>query len=123
MAPRTLKERGLRLRTRDDALKAMAEFYLEKPIMPCFTSTEYKSQMMLSMIQQWHVDGVILHLNRGCEGVTQGVLENRLALLQAGIPVMAYEGNMGDKRECNEAEVLDRLDAFMESLGLTRLQD
>lgn len=122
VAPRTLEERGLKLRTRDDALKAMAEFYLEKPIMPCFTSTEYKSQMMLSMVKQWHVDGVILHLNRGCEGVTQGVLENRLFLLNAGVPVMTYEGNMGDKRECNEAEVLDRLESFMESLGLSKLE-
>lgn len=41
--------------------------------------------------------------------------------LEAGIPVMSYEGNMGNKRELNEAQVLYRIDSFMESLGLRKL--
>ena len=62
-----------------------------------------------------------MHLNRGCEGLGQYQLEMRQAMLDAGVPVLAYEGNMADKRELDEAQVVDRMEAFMESLGLKRL--
>ncbi|MFQ5826535.1 MAG: 2-hydroxyacyl-CoA dehydratase, partial [Dehalococcoidia bacterium] len=65
----------------------------------------------------------IIHLNRGCEGLAMGQMENRLALLREGVPVMAYEGNMSDSREFEQAQVLDSIDAFMESLGLHKLED
>jgi len=59
-----------------------------------------------------------LHYNRGCEGLTLGVAENRMALADAGIPVTSYEGNMGDEREFDLANTKDRIDSFMESMGL-----
>jgi benzoyl-CoA reductase subunit B len=49
-----------------------------------------------------------------------GIAENRLGLIEAGYPVMAFEGNMGDEREFDEARVKDRFDAFMETLGIRR---
>ena len=33
---------------------------------------------------------------------------------------MAYEGNMSDSQEFEQAQVLDTVDAFMESLGLKK---
>ena len=60
----------------------------------------------------------MLHYNRGCEGLTIGIAENRLALLDAGYPVMTFEGNMGDEREFDEARTMARIDTFMERLGL-----
>jgi benzoyl-CoA reductase subunit B len=44
-------------------------------------------------------------------------MENRMALADAGIPVLTYEGNMGDSREVDMVQTLERIDAFMESLG------
>jgi len=52
-----------------------------------------------------------------------GQLENRLALIREGIPVLTFESNMADHREFDEAQILDRLDAFMENLGLRKLTD
>lgn len=77
---------------------------------------------MVQLAREWHADGAVLHLNRGCEGMSLGQMENRLALMEAGFPVSAFEGNFADKRELDEAQVLDRLDSFLESLGLTRLE-
>ncbi|MBF8265660.1 MAG: benzoyl-CoA reductase, bzd-type, O subunit, partial [Dehalococcoidia bacterium] len=48
-------------------------------------------------------------------------LEFRLGVQKAGIPVLTYEGNMADKREFDESQTIDRLEAFMESLGLHKL--
>ena len=121
VAPRTIKERGMPMKTREDALRAMVEFYLEKPILPCFLSVEEKNEQMIGLAKQWNVDGMIIHLNRGCEGQALGQMENRIFIQSEGLPVMTYEGNMGDKRELDETEVLDRVDAFMESLDLTRI--
>jgi benzoyl-CoA reductase subunit B len=74
--------------------------------------------MMLQIAKQWHLDGVMLHLNRGCEGLSCGIMENKLGISKAGIPVMTFEGNMGDEREFDEKRVVTRIDSFMETLGM-----
>ncbi|MCW2278174.1 2-hydroxyglutaryl-CoA dehydratase D-component [Heliophilum fasciatum] len=75
---------------------------------------------MIRIAKEWKLDGVMLHYNRGCEGLSLGIAENRLAIAKAGIPVMTFEGNMGDEREFDEARTMDRIDAFMETMGLKR---
>ena len=76
---------------------------------------------MIEWAKEWNVDGFVLHLNRGCEGTAYGQMEARSELQKAGIPVMTYEGNMADKREFDEGQTLDRIDSFMESLGLRKI--
>jgi len=49
-----------------------------------------------------------------------GIMENRLGLTEAGIPVMSYEGNMGDEREFDYERTRSRIDSFMEILRLKR---
>ena len=76
---------------------------------------------MIRIAKEWKLDGVMLHYNRGCEGLTIGIAENRLALLEAGYPVMTFEGNMGDEREFDRAKTVSRIDTFMETLKLRKL--
>jgi benzoyl-CoA reductase subunit B len=76
--------------------------------------------MMIRIAKEWKLDGVLLHYNRGCEGLSLGIAENRLALKEAGFPVMSFEGNMGDEREFDEAQTMTRIDAFMESLDFEK---
>jgi hypothetical protein len=45
------------------------------------------------------------------------------ALRDMGLPTSTYEGSTGDLKDWNEAQVLNRIDSFMESLGLSRLED
>jgi benzoyl-CoA reductase subunit B len=74
--------------------------------------------MMIRIAKEWKLNGVMLHYNRGCEGLTVGIAENRLALLDAGFPVMAFEGNNADEREFDEARTKAKINAFMETLGV-----
>ena len=56
---------------------------------------------MACIARNWKVDGVMLHYNRGCEGTALGVAENRFYLLDQSLPVLSFEGNMGDASERN----------------------
>lgn len=49
------------------------------------------------------------------------VAENMSGLLKRGYKVMTFEGNMGDEREFDEKATENRMDIFLESLGLKNL--
>ncbi|MBM2831014.1 MAG: Benzoyl-CoA reductase, bzd-type, subunit [Dehalococcoidia bacterium] len=120
--PRTPDQLGWPMQTREEVLRALARWYIRKPTIQCFGLPEVKSRQMIELVKGWYIDGVIMHLNRGCEGTAMGQMENRLALLKAGIPLMTYEGNMADRREFDQVQTLKRIDAFMESQGLSMLE-
>jgi benzoyl-CoA reductase subunit B len=119
---RTPVEEGLEITNRDEALRTLVEWNVGKPEWQHFYSPAYKSEMMIRIAREWSLDGVMLHYNRGCEGLSLGIAENRLALIEAGFPVMTFEGNMGDEREFDEARTLARIDSFMETLGMEILE-
>ncbi len=106
---------------REEAARMLVEWHLHKPEYQHFYSPDYKSQMMISICKDWGLSGVMLHYNRGCEGLSLGIAENRLAIQAAGFPVMSFEGNMGDEREFDETRTMQRVDAFMETLGIKRV--
>jgi benzoyl-CoA reductase subunit B len=109
-------------RDREGMLAEYIKFEINKPEWQHFYHPAFKSAMMIKIARDWKLDGVMLHYNRGCEGLTIGIAENRLALQKAGFPVMTFEGNMGDEREFDEARTMARIDAFMETLGLNRVE-
>jgi len=122
--PRTTpQQKGISIETRDQALPVLAEWNLSKPEWQHFYSPHIKSEMMIRIAREWRLDGVMLHYNRGCEGLTVGIAENRLALIDAGFPVMTFEGNMGDEREFDEARTAARIDSFMETLDMNMIHD
>ncbi|MDP2644513.1 MAG: benzoyl-CoA reductase, bzd-type, subunit O [Desulfobacterales bacterium] len=102
--------------TLEEACRVLAEWNLYRPQWPHFFSPRYKSDMMIAIARQWKVDGVILHLNRGCEGSAMGVPENRLDLLEAGYPTIAFEGSMADTRDMDREGIRERVEAFMDML-------
>ena len=77
--------------------------------------------MMKSIVEQWKANAVLLHYNRGCEGLSVHIAENRLGLLKEGIQVFSFEGNMGDEREFDYSGTMARGTAFFESMGLEKL--
>jgi benzoyl-CoA reductase subunit B len=118
----TPQSQGVEIKDRDQALRVLVEWELSKPEWQHFYHPKYKSDMMIQIAKDWKLDGVMLHYNRGCEGLSLGIAENRLAILEAGFPVLIFEGNMGDEREFDEARTMARMDSFMESLGVPKLQ-
>ncbi len=107
-------------KTREEACMMLADWHLSKALYQHFYHPEYKTRMMDAVAKRWKCDGIILHYNRGCEGLSIGIAENRLGLLEKGHKVMTYEGNMGDEREFDEKATLNRIDIFLESLGIPR---
>ncbi len=107
-------------KTREEACMMIADWHLSKPEYQHFYSPEYKTMMMDAIVKKWKCDGIILHYNRGCEGLSVGIAENRLGLLKRGNKVMTYEGNMGDEREFDLTATESRFDIFLESLGLKK---
>ena len=119
--PRTTPQQaGIKIDTRDQALRILADWNLSKPEWQHFYDPVLKTKMMKRIYDEWDLDGVMLHLNRGCEGLSCGIMENHWGLTDMGVPVMSFEGNMGDSREFDEARTMDRIDSFMERLGLKK---
>ena len=119
--PRTLPwKKGIEINDRATALRLYADWNLSKPLWQHFFDPSLKTEMMKYIVKHWGVDGVMIHMNRGCEGLSMGIMENRLGLAAAGIPVMTYEGNMGDEREFDMVRAQNRVDSFMETLNLKR---
>ncbi len=112
-----LEERGLAMRTREDALNAVADYFLINPTFNGF-ALSWRAEEVVKVAQDWHAQGVVFHMDRGCQGLTAGAAETRLLLQKEGIPSMVYEASYADPRGFAEVQVLDRLDAFLESMGL-----
>ena len=64
---------------------------------------------------------MMIHLNRGCEGTAVGQMELRRYLSDRGIPALTYEGNLADVREFDLERTIDKIDTFMETVGLKKL--
>lgn len=111
LTPRPLP--GRKPRDREEICTMLADWHLSKPQYQHFYHPEYKTKLMDAIARHWKVDGIILHYNRGCEGLSMGIAENRLGLMKLGHKVMTYEGNMGDDDEFDAAVTRKRLDIFL----------
>jgi len=118
---KTPQEKGIVIKDREHALRVLADWELRRPMWDPFYGSDLRGKILIRMAKEWHIDGMLMHLNLGCEGTTIGNLESRLALLKAGIPVMTYEGNMGDDRQYDEAGTMKRIDIWMNGFGLEKL--
>lgn len=86
-----------------------------------FQSNRIKPVLMKSLYKLWKAQAVIMHLNRGCEGLSAGQMQDKLDLAEAEIPVFTYEGNMGDPRDYDLGKIKDRVETFMDSLGVKKI--
>lgn len=115
------EQRGVSITNRNEALHLLAELNMKIPTYYHFHDFEYATRIAVKMVQDWHVDGVMIHVNRGCAASGLGLMHTRRALLDAGVPVMTFEGSVADERDLDEARIRSRVDSFMESMGLETL--
>ena len=119
LVPRpTPKELGIEIKDRDQCLQLLVDFVLSNFTFYGMIEQSLKTYIIQKIYEQWNCEGVMLHYNRGCEGSSLNIAEHRLHLAKQGIPVVRYEGNMGDEREFDIAETEGRIDSFMEAIGL-----
>ncbi len=98
----------------DGILDTLIQWNLARPLWQHFYDPSIKSQMMQRLVNDWNAQGVLLHLNRGCEGLSCGVMENRNDLHGNHIPVFSFEGNMADEREFDLERVKRQLLLFID---------
>ncbi len=130
-------ELGIDIRDRETALRVTADWNSSKP-QDNFYDPSLKTEMMLAILRQWKVNGIMLHLNRGCEGGSCGIMlhlnrgceggscglmQTREELVASGAPVTTFEGSMADESEFDEPRTRSRMEAFMETLGFDKLEE
>ena len=80
--------------------------------------TGHKLATMQRMIEEYHLDGVILHSDRSCKPYSIGQIDQRDRLIRDGrVPALLLEADHNDSRCYSEEQVANRLAAFMEMLG------
>jgi len=117
------KGAGVELRTRQEACEWYAEWLLAYHTMlrSLRWSGRGKNKRILDIVKKWNADGMIIHLNRGCEGTAVGQMELHRFMNDQGIPCMTYEGNVADSREFDRERTIAKIETFMETLGRKKL--
>ena len=97
-------------------IESMARTYIY-PILN--RGTGDKLATMRRMIDDYHLDGVILHSDRSCKPYSVGQVGQRDRLIkEAGVPALLLEADHNDPRVFSEEQVANRLTAFLEMLGV-----
>lgn len=95
-------------------LDSMARVYLH-PILN--RSTGHKLESMKRMVDEFHLDGVILHSDRSCKPYSLGQIDQRDRLSKAlGIPALLLEADHNDPRDYSDEQGANRLEAFIEMM-------
>ena len=80
--------------------------------------TGEKLATMKRMIQEYQLDGAILHSDRSCKPYSIGQMDQRDRLIQDyGVPALLLEADHSDPRSYSEEPAANRLAAFLEILG------
>jgi benzoyl-CoA reductase/2-hydroxyglutaryl-CoA dehydratase subunit BcrC/BadD/HgdB len=97
-------------------IDSMARTYIH-PILN--RGTGDKLATMRRMIEDYHLEGVILHSDRSCKPYSVGQMGQRDKLIkEAGVPALVLEADHNDPRAFSEEQAANRLDAFVEMLGV-----
>jgi len=105
-----------RPRSREEAVRLRA--LIDSLSLKFIVDLKTKQRILEELVRRWKCQGVMFHLNRGCEGMALHEMALRTMLQRQGIPTMIYEGNMADRREWSEVQTLERAESFLESLGV-----
>ncbi len=95
-------------------IESMAKTYIY-PILN--RGTGYKLQKMRDMIEEFKLDGAILHSDRSCKPYSIGQVDQRnLLIKEYGIPALLLEADHNDPRAFADEQAKARLDSFLEML-------
>ena len=75
------------------------------------------AEIVLSMIDKYDVDGIVMHSNRSCKPYSFGQYDiQKIVERERGIPSLMIEADMVDERSFSESQVETRIDAFIEMI-------
>lgn len=120
-AIKTLEECGTRLKNRDEALRATAQYILDHTIVSNCRVSE-NAEDVVQRAEDWSIDGVVFHRDCGCQLYPTSMPEAKLALREKDILSMVYEGSIVNPKDVVELDIINLLDTFLQALGLSRLE-
>jgi len=97
-----------------DPIDSLARTYMSSFIN---RSLEYRTKMLSEIVEEYSVDGIIFHSNRSCRPYSLGQYDIKDALAaQTGVPGILLEADMNDERIYADGPVINRIEAFIETL-------
>ncbi len=97
-------------------LESAARVYLH-PILN--RGTGHKLETIKNMAKEYQADGIILHSDRSCKPYSVGQMDQREKLAgEMGLPALLLEADHNDPRVYSDEQAENRLEAFMEVLGV-----
>ncbi len=120
--PLSLKERGIQLRNREEALRSLAELYTRYAPGTQYFRLGNRPKDQESLMREWKLDGAVFMYDRTCHGITANQVECKRAVQEMGYPAMSWEYSMSDPRENGHNKLMNQLQTFSEdTMGLKRL--
>ncbi len=105
----------------NNPLESLAEGLLIS-VRDAMDSMFHQDQAILSMIDDYSIEGVVYHPIKSCRTVSTGLADGRRHLLEKrDIATLFLESDMMDKRVVSEAQMKNRIDAYFEGLQSRRL--
>ena len=81
--------------------------------------TGHKLETMVAMAEKFGLDGAILHSDRSCKPYSIGQVDQRNRLAEEyGLPALLLEADHNDPRSFSQEQAVNRVEAFLEILGL-----
>lgn len=79
---------------------------------------DYRMQLMKRLIEEYSVDGLVIHSARSCKpySVGQYAIKQKLRK-ELGIPSVVIDGDITDARAYSDQQTKTRLEAFFETIG------
>ena len=71
---------------------------------------------MRGWVRKYHADGVVLHSIKSCRAYSGGMADYREWFQEDGTPALMIESDIVDPRYFSEAQIRNRVEAFLESL-------
>ncbi len=123
VAPPLVAERESPIETREDALQALAELYLQYTPVIAWPGFGDRTRDWVKRVEDYHASGVVVNLDPSCRASSAGTEEAILALKEAGIPVCVYECEEADPRSFDGPSIRSKLRSFYEDvLGLKEIE-
>ena len=98
----------------DDPLTSMADAYTKIYLN---IAIDMMLEQLVGLMDRFEADGLVMHSNRSCKPYSLGQYDIARAVTErTGKPALIIEADMTDSRAYSEAQVRERVEAFIESL-------
>ena len=98
----------------DDPLTSMADAYTKVYLN---IAIDIMLDQLIDLMERYQADGLVMHSNRSCKPYSLGQYDlSRAVTERTGKPALIIEADMTDSRVYSEAQVRERVEAFIENL-------